>query len=154
MATEFTANEIAFFKKVLEMIVMSDDGYLTSMTLINIGTELEVKMTASFAENLLERLVEEKWLTDIDGEFSLGPRTLIELSMYLKNIYKEEIPDCKMCMHIVVKGQSCGNCGIRIHLYCASRFFKGRLSENQVLPNQKIWMHTAQVELPEEPIEA
>ena len=29
---------------------MSDDGYLPSMTLINIGTELEVKMTASFAE--------------------------------------------------------------------------------------------------------
>ena len=51
----------------------------------------------------LSLLVILKFYFQIDGEFSLGPRTLIELSMYLKNIYKEEIPDCKMCMHIVVK---------------------------------------------------
>ena len=33
----------------------------------------------------------------------LGPRSIIELSMYLKNIYQEEIPDCKFCSNIVVK---------------------------------------------------
>ncbi|XP_065062340.1 non-structural maintenance of chromosomes element 1 homolog [Rhopilema esculentum] len=142
LATSFTANEIAFFKRVLESIVSSDDGYLPSMTLVNLGSELDVKISASASESLLTKLVEEKWLTEIDGDFSLGPRTLIELSMYLKNIYNEEIPDCKMCMHIVIKGQTCANCGVRIHLYCAARFFKGRDLDARKCPGcQANWLH-------------
>ena len=39
----------------------------------------------------------------IDGNISLGPRTIIELGVYLKKIYTEDIPDCKLCMDIVIK---------------------------------------------------
>eukprot|EP00794_Sanderia_malayensis_P004662 gene4662-5271_t len=142
VATDLSANEIAFFKKVLDLIVTSDDGYATSMTLVNVGMELDPKITASSSEALLTKLVEEQWLTEINGDLSLGPRSIIELSMYLKNIYQEEILDCKMCMHIVIKGQTCENCGTRIHLYCANKLFKGRPNEQRKCPGCKVqWLH-------------
>lgn len=142
VATEFNPNEIAFFKKVLDLIVTSNDGFVSAMTLVNLGTEMEQKMTASVSEALLTKLVEEKWLTEIDGEFMLGPRSIIELSMYLKNIYQEEIPDCKFCSNIVVKGQTCANCGIRVHLYCANRCLKGRSADSRKCPGcQARWLH-------------
>jgi len=142
MATDFSANEISLFKKVLESILMSNDGHVSSMLSINLGSGLPIKINPTTAEALLANWVNEKWLTEVDGNISLGPRTIIELGVYLKKIYTDDIPDCKLCMDIVVKGQTCENCGVRLHLYCSSIYFKGRPQNTRKCPGcQANWLH-------------
>lgn len=41
--------------------------------------------------------------TQSSGEYSLGPRAMLELHPYLKRVYEDDIVDCMMCRDIVIK---------------------------------------------------
>ena len=47
----------------MDLIVASDTGMVSSIDLDNIATELEKKMSLSYVESLLAKLVKDKWMS-------------------------------------------------------------------------------------------
>jgi len=142
MATDFSPNDIAFFKKVMDLIVTSPDGTVSSMDALNTSSDLDKKMTMSHAEELIEKLVKDNWMSESSGSYSLGPRAMLELHPYLKRVYEDDIVDCMMCHTIAIKGQCCTQCEGKIHIRCAARYFQGRAQKT--CPNQQcgaVWMY-------------
>ncbi|KAJ7373854.1 Non-structural maintenance of chromosomes element 1 [Desmophyllum pertusum] len=142
MATDFTPNDIAFFKKAMDLIVTSTDGTVPSLDVTNISADLEKKMSVTHADELIERLCQDKWMSKSSGSCSLGPRAMLELHPYLKRVYEDDIIDCMMCSEIAIRGQCCNHCEGKIHNHCAARYFRGRAQKT--CPNQQcgaVWMH-------------
>lgn len=142
MATDFSPNEITFFKKVMDAIVTSTDGTVSSLEAMNIGPDLEKRINITRAEELLRRLVKDQWMSESTGSYSLGPRAMLELHPYLKRVYEDDIVDCMMCHTIAIKGQCCTQCDGKIHKRCAARYFQGRAQKNCPNPHcGAVWMH-------------
>lgn len=132
-ATNFTAQEIEYIKKVIEAIVLSD-GSASSTELINLSTDVSKTLTVKAAEELLLRLKSSNWLTDKKGMISLGPRAVIELGQYLEGKFKDNIGDCQMCHTVVIMGDVCEHCSVKIHKYCAATKFQGLDADRRVCP--------------------
>ncbi|XP_020613730.1 non-structural maintenance of chromosomes element 1 homolog [Orbicella faveolata] len=142
LATDFSPNDIAFFKKAMDLIVDSPDGTVSSFDVINASADLEKRMNITHAEELIERLLKDKWMSETSGSYSLGPRAMLELYPYLKRVYEDQIVDCMMCREIAIRGQCCTRCDGKIHHHCAARYFRGRAQKT--CPNQQcgaVWMH-------------
>ena len=92
-------------------------------------------------EEVLERFVEDQWLTKSMGRYYLSVRSIVELDQYLE----EHFPDlqkCNICKQLVVRGQSCPECGIKIHVHCARCMMDGQAEK--VCPNKScraVWPH-------------
>lgn len=82
----------AYVKAVLEKLVQN--GATARSTLINLKNDMTETIPLLCAEDALERLLEEKWLVELEGpraarrgsnvaEIVLGPRTYCELSYLL-----------------------------------------------------------------------
>ncbi|XP_022235247.1 non-structural maintenance of chromosomes element 1 homolog isoform X1 [Limulus polyphemus] len=126
LSSDYSSADLELFKKILEKVVLADNGVISSMVVLNLTHELEKRMSKKEAEHLLARLVEDKWLIQEEGEISLSPRTLIEMDKYLKEMFGENLQTCLMCKQIVLKGKSCKDCQIKLHGHCANRCFQGR----------------------------
>ncbi|KAG5353981.1 hypothetical protein C0989_011469 [Termitomyces sp. Mn162] len=121
MATEYTAAEIAFFKAIVELIMLaprhsfsvSSTAALREVSAIRPKTN----MSKSQAEAVLGSFVAQKWLikskhvsflvyfslrayTTRRGRYSLSTRSLLELSPYLKTTYPEELIECTICLEV------------------------------------------------------
>jgi len=137
LATTYTANEIAFFKRVLELIVTADNEAfaLSSMAAIREGPRLKPPISQRDSEDLLNRLVADKWLMKrSDGYYVLHMRSIIELQSYLKETFEQEVFECLMCMEIVTMGERCsqGRCEVRLHLHCAAGYFPDPQTEAEI----------------------
>lgn len=146
LATEFDAREVGFFKKVIDLIVTSEDGTVSSTDLLNAGNLLDQPIHASAAKNLLEQFVRSLWISEnrSEGSYFLGPRSHIELLPHLRGAYGDAVVDCKLCSNTVIRGQRCPACDTKIHLKCAARYFGGR-DEPQCPTCRAAWTH----EIPE-----
>ena len=100
----FTPKQHAFVRCVLEKLV---EGPTSRSSLINSKNELEDghKFSISEAEAALKKMVEEKWIQEVDGSaarrgsmqanLELAPRTYLELSYLLVDEFgmnKEDLP--------------------------------------------------------------
>lgn len=142
MATDFSPFDIVFFKKVMDQIIASPDGTISSTDALNTAADLEKKMSITHAEELLKKLVKDKWMSESLGSYSLGPRAMLELHPYLKRVYEDDVMDCMICHTIAIKGQCCTQCEGKIHLRCSARYFQGRTQKT--CPNQQcgaVWMY-------------
>ncbi|KAJ3763459.1 Nse1 non-SMC component of SMC5-6 complex-domain-containing protein [Lentinula raphanica] len=125
LATDYSAVEIAFFKAVVEQIMLArNESYsvssLAALREVSAGKE-KINLTKSQAEVLLGSFVASGWLLRSKrGRYSLGPRSLLELSPYLKSTYAEEIIECTICHETMTKGIACkrDNCKTRMHYFC------------------------------------
>ncbi|KAK7043597.1 hypothetical protein VNI00_008208 [Paramarasmius palmivorus] len=125
MATDFTPNEIVFFKAIVEQIMLArKESYsLSSLAALQEVTALKdkVKMTKAQAECVLASFVTKGWLLKSKrGRYSLSPRTILELAPYLKATYPDEILECQLCLQMLTKGVACPrtNCKTRMHFSC------------------------------------
>ncbi|ESK96836.1 non-structural maintenance of chromosomes element 1-like protein [Moniliophthora roreri MCA 2997] len=129
MATDFTPNEIVFFKAIVEQIMLArKESYsLSSIAALGEVTALKdkVKMTKTQAEGVLATFVAKGWLLKSKrGRYSLSPKTLLELFPYLKATYPDEILECTICHDMITKGVAChrNNCKTRMHFHCFKTF--------------------------------
>lgn len=104
----FNPHQRAFVRKVLDTIVVQSDGRpdgaVPRMDLVNLKTQLGEPykvLGLSEAEKCLDDLLDEKWLVvkgnenrrcSMSQEYSLGPRTFLELSHLLKDFGLEDLP--------------------------------------------------------------
>lgn len=131
----FTKIEIEIFHQAVDLIVSSNTGMVSSTDILNITEELPQKnILKSEIEVLIAKLVKQKWLGEKDGMVYLTPRSVLELEPYIKNELKNEVAYCNICKRMVLRGVSCQGCRRRIHMYCASTYFRGRSMEECKCP--------------------
>lgn len=123
MATDYTPAEIAYFRAVVEQIMLApNECYsLSSLAALREVNALKTNMTKSQAESVLGSLVARGWLLKSKrGRYSLSTRSLLELSPYLKSNYPDECLECTICMEIVTRGVACNTpaCQTRMHQHC------------------------------------
>lgn len=121
-SSDYTAGELEFFKKVVEKIV-SSEGEVSSMEALNIVNEVE-KLNKKQAEDILERLTREKWLIKNAGQYSLSVRSMLELEHYIEEQHPDDAVKCNMCKKLVVRGLSCPQCDVKLHMVCARHCMK------------------------------
>ncbi|KAG6878709.1 hypothetical protein C0993_011524 [Termitomyces sp. T159_Od127] len=110
MATEYTAAEIAFFKAIIELIMLAPRrAYSVSSTVALREVSAirpKMNMTKSQAEAVLGSFVAKGWLAKSKrGRYSLSTRSLLELSPYLKTTYPEELVECTICLEVCLSAR-------------------------------------------------
>ncbi|KAJ5930937.1 hypothetical protein N7466_006430 [Penicillium verhagenii] len=153
LATTYSADEIAYVKRLLDYMFDTNNNRLcegmviTSIQALNIRSSAEANrrrsanaatqqsqgaaqsLTMTQAENMMQNLVAEGWL-----EKNLSPRGLMELRGWLVAEYNEEVDGvrkerikfCAACRDIITVGQRCEdrNCLGRLHDHCMRNFFR------------------------------
>ncbi|KAJ6502611.1 hypothetical protein C8R45DRAFT_626081 [Mycena sanguinolenta] len=129
MATDYTPGEIAFFKAMVEQIMLAprESFSISSLAALREVSALKPKsnMSKTQAEVVLASFVAKGWLLKSKrGRYSLSARALLELEPYLKSTYPEEILECLICNEIMTKGVACpaANCKVRMHYHCFTKY--------------------------------
>ncbi|KAI0748240.1 Nse1 non-SMC component of SMC5-6 complex-domain-containing protein [Daedaleopsis nitida] len=127
MATEYSALEIAYFKAVLEQIMLApnESFCVSSLAALREVNSLQSAMTKSQAETTLHSFVAKGWLVKSRrGRYSLSTRTILELQSYLRSTYESEVIECTICMEIVTRGIACytPQCQTRLHTHCFNNY--------------------------------
>ncbi|KAJ7992444.1 hypothetical protein DPEC_G00278620 [Dallia pectoralis] len=147
MTTDYADNELELFTKTMELIVDSDNGTASSTDILNCADSLQTKkLKKKETEHVLNRLVQDKWLNEKQGEYSLSTRCIMEMEPYIRRIYQDRNIVCHICHNVALQCQLCENstCGIKIHTHCVARYFKGR-TEPRCPSCEEFWPH----EIPE-----
>ncbi|GAA5839833.1 hypothetical protein JCM11251_001227 [Rhodosporidiobolus azoricus] len=132
-ATEYNANHIAFFRAVVEKI-MTAPKMSYSVNMQEAVRLAKAPITKNGAQVLIESFLAKGWLTlHPSGRFILSPRSLVELSPYLRETFDDEdeeeddpkrkvVVNCSYCLNIVTSGYACPSqdCGVRLHKFCVA----------------------------------
>ncbi|RNA26933.1 non-structural maintenance of chromosomes element 1 -like protein [Brachionus plicatilis] len=140
----YSAAELKIFRKVLELIVESENGSVDYNLILNeilsmfdelseeaqgSQSQIEKCPTNRDIRIILEKFMQDNWLIEIinaPNMITLHGRALIELCQYIKQIFPpEDLSYCYLCKFIVLNNFSCSGCSMKLHRYCAKRFFKG-----------------------------
>ncbi|TKY88883.1 hypothetical protein EX895_002124 [Sporisorium graminicola] len=156
-ATRYTANEIAFIKKLVEEIFKAkkETYSLPALEAVRLGSKVRTHLTRDATEELLKNLVDHRWIDySSDGIYTLSTRSLLELRNYLQSEFGEDYyHTCTHCKDLVTLGIGCMNtsrgCTTRYHLHCARNTIGSavddddalyRLSEGFSCPNcKRVW---------------
>lgn len=147
LSSDYADNELELFKKTMELVIDSENGMASSTDILNSADSLQTKkMKKKEMEHVLNKFVQDKWLTEKQGEYTLSTRCIIEMEPYLRALYTDLIKLCYNCHNILFQNQACENaaCGIRLHLPCVARYFNRRKDPRCPSCNQ-FWPH----EIPE-----
>lgn len=126
LATKFTGNEMKYFKILVEKIVESDSGTISSTVAINVADDMEqTRFSAADAELLIERFVKDGCLTEDQGQIGMSILSIMEMEPYLQDHFGERLGKCHACKRICIKGQKCRapGCDVKMHQRCAVQLF-------------------------------
>ncbi|XP_029949681.1 non-structural maintenance of chromosomes element 1 homolog [Salarias fasciatus] len=149
MSSDYADNELELFRKTMDLIISSENGKASSTDILNCtDTMTSKKLKKIETEQLLKRLVCDKWLSENQGEYTLSTRCIIEMEPYIRAMYQDQVKMCHICHNFAFQCQICDNpaCGIKIHNPCVARYFKGRV-EPRCPACDDFWPH----EIPEFP---
>ncbi|KAG9279984.1 non-structural maintenance of chromosomes element 1 homolog [Astyanax mexicanus] len=147
MSSDYADNELELFRKTMDLIVDSENGAASSTDVLNCADSLQTKkMKKKETELVLNKFVQDKWLNEKQGVYTLSTRCIIEMEQYMRLIYQDLIKVCHVCHNVAIQSQICENptCGIQMHLPCVAIYFKGRSDPLCPACNQ-FWAH----EIPE-----
>ncbi|KAE8579575.1 hypothetical protein XENTR_v10024094 [Xenopus tropicalis] len=72
MASDYAENELELFRKTMELIIISENGFAPSISILNLADELQSKkMKKKEVEQLLQSFVQDKWLIGVTFIFHL-----------------------------------------------------------------------------------
>ncbi|KAM9818386.1 non-structural maintenance of chromosomes element 1 homolog isoform X2 [Syngnathus typhle] len=142
MTTDYAVHELEIFRKVMDLIVDSETGRVYSTEILNCAKSLTKKTKKRDTEELLNRLVQDNWLIEKNGEYCLSTRCIIEMEQYIRTMYQDQVKVCRICRNIAFQSQICENptCGINIHNPCVARFFRGA-TEPRCPACNDVWPH-------------
>jgi len=126
-ATDYTPAEIAYFKAIVEQIMLAphESFSVSSLAALREVNFLKTNMSKTQAEVVLGSFVANGWLLKSQrGRYSLSTRSLLELLPYLKSTYPDEVIECTICLEILTRGVSCHtrNCKVRLHEHCFNNY--------------------------------
>ncbi|TFK55006.1 hypothetical protein OE88DRAFT_1623283 [Heliocybe sulcata] len=127
LATGYTPAEIAYFKAIVEQIMLAphESFSVSSLAALREVNFLKTNMSKTQAEVVLGSFVANGWLLKSKrGRYSLSTRSLLELLPYLKSTYPDEVIECTICLEILTRGVACPtrNCKVRLHDHCFNNY--------------------------------
>ena len=153
----YSQTELKIFKKILVLIVQSEEGCIQQNTALNqiicddedvVQTQATKNINPKDIRLAIQKFVNDYWLFEIPnkkGMITLHGRALSELSEYMGEIFdKNELNSCKLCEKMVLYGVSCDFCAVRFHHHCGKKYFeKEKKCPNigkctQIFPEEKI----------------
>ncbi|KAI1884723.1 hypothetical protein AGOR_G00229450 [Albula goreensis] len=143
MSSDYADNELELFRKTMDLIVDSENGSASSTDILNCADSLQTKkMKKKEVEHVLNRLVQDKWLNEKQGDYTMSTRCIIEMEQYIRNVYQDLVKPCYMCHSLAFQCQMCENpeCGIKVHLPCVARYFKSHI-DPQCPACKEYWPH-------------
>ncbi|XP_015687224.1 non-structural maintenance of chromosomes element 1 homolog [Protobothrops mucrosquamatus] len=141
LASDFSENELELFKKTLDLILLSGNGFASSTEILNLADQLKPKkMKKMEVEQVLQQLVQKKWLCEKEGEYTLHIRSILELEQYIFRHYPESARKCHICHSLSVQSQVCEDCGIVLHCSCLSKYFQAQ-PEPRCPHCKQFWPH-------------
>ncbi|XP_065267859.1 non-structural maintenance of chromosomes element 1 homolog isoform X3 [Emys orbicularis] len=130
---------------LMDVIIISESGFASSTNILNLADQLKTKkMKKKEAEQVLQNLVQDKWLSERDGEYTLHTRCIMEMEQYILSNYQDLVRKCNICHSLAIQSQVCETCGIGMHLPCAGKYFKAQTEPHCPHCNE-FWPH----EIPE-----
>ncbi|XP_054247163.1 non-structural maintenance of chromosomes element 1 homolog [Indicator indicator] len=127
MASDYAENELELFRKTMDLIIFSENGFASSTDILNLADQLQTKkMKKKEAEQLLKVFVDDKWLSERNGEYTLHTRCIIEMEQYILSNYQDVARKCNICHSLAIQSQMCESCGIRMHLPCVKKYFRAQ----------------------------
>jgi len=122
----YTPVQLELFKRIVEEVVTSESGTVTSIQVLNFEFDETVKFSRKEREETLTKMTDEMWLMQEAGVISLSARTINELEVYIKEVHKDDAIICPACNQLVIRGQHCArdSCPVRVHNHCAKKLFK------------------------------
>ncbi|KAJ3027486.1 UNVERIFIED_CONTAM: Non-structural maintenance of chromosomes element 1 [Siphonaria sp. JEL0065] len=126
LATTLNPNEIAFFKRLIYLIMTADDDVFCISTTDALRESKVAKLKVTDTEALLDSFVEGGWLELSNGWLSLSLRALMELKTYLREEFEDHVQYCSACKDLVTtyyERCSVGTCPGRLHKFCAGKYF-------------------------------
>lgn len=124
LSTDYTSNELDLFQQLLENVVESEEGYVSSTVVLNLTDQLQKKMSKMEAQDLLDRFEEERWIIQANGKVSLSALSILEFDQYIRETYADIVVICQLCKRIALQGDKCEKCDLKIHSHCSKRFFQ------------------------------
>ncbi|XP_033242077.1 non-structural maintenance of chromosomes element 1 homolog [Drosophila miranda] len=123
--TGLVTEECQYFKKLLDKI--ADEGNCCiawNQTYSDLGIEKPPKKLRM--QELLKMWCQMGYFLEAEDNIYLGPRTLVELSFYLRSNHAENIESCKLCSNLVLWDIRCDSCHIQYHRDCIRKFLQKR----------------------------
>lgn len=124
----YSQNELKLFKKILNLIIESDEGIIEINSIINCLFEDAsiAKMTNKEIREIIDKFIADYWLILVtSSKIALHSRTIIELSQYFTEVYgTQSVINCQLCKEIVIVGVQCETCSIKLHRHCAKKYFQ------------------------------
>ena len=96
LATIHKETEIVFFKQIIREIVHSNFIYSSTYALSL------CKFDKKEGEQCINNWIRQGWLTEEDGKYTFGPKTVFELGSYVLNEYEDKLIFCSLCEEIVL----------------------------------------------------
>ena len=135
LSTLYSQVELKIFKKILVLIVNSEDGFIERNTLLNqiiceddeIQTQVAKNVTSRDIRLAIEKFIHDFWLYEIPDKkerLALHGRAVLELNEYLNEIFDETTLNyCPLCKKLVLCGVSCDTCLKKVHFSCGKMYF-------------------------------
>lgn len=145
LSTLYSSMELKIFRKILELIIESEEGCVEYATIANeiidyfeslvneAATQSQTTKIPSTADirQIVEKFMQDCWLVQVinrQGMITLHGRAIAELSQYIKQLYKDNdvLNYCYICKSLLLNGISCykSECGCKMHRFCARNRFK------------------------------
>ncbi|XP_008120062.1 non-structural maintenance of chromosomes element 1 homolog [Anolis carolinensis] len=141
LASDYAENELELFKKTMDLILSSENGFASSTAILNLADQVKPKkMKKVEAEQLLQSLVQSKWLQEKEGEYTLSIRSILELEQYIFRHYPDMAHKCHFCHSLCIQSQICEDCGTAVHLHCLARYFRTQ-AEPRCPHCKQFWPH-------------
>ncbi|XP_063171302.1 non-structural maintenance of chromosomes element 1 homolog isoform X4 [Candoia aspera] len=126
---------------LMDLILLSGNGFASSTEILNLADQLKPKkMKKMEAEQVLQQLVQKKWLHEKEGEYTLHTRSILELEQYIFRHYPESAQKCHICHSLSVQKQACEDCEIVAHWSCLSTYFDAQ-PEQRCPHCKRLWPH-------------
>lgn len=141
----YSTIELNIYKKILTVIIDSDDGYVSKNILTSLIQDEFDQLQTQAAQTsqstkipslreirlIIDKFIKDKWLVEVvdnNNMITLHGRAILELHDYISEMFSEQLINyCVICQVLVLCGISCNNCdNAKMHYHCAANVFKAQ----------------------------
>ncbi|CAH1635719.1 unnamed protein product [Spodoptera littoralis] len=138
----FSANELEYFRVLLEQIMTTESRQITGMNAINLASSMKSTFTKSDAQRMLNIWHRMKYLDKDQNNYALGVRAVHEFEGYIRTNMPDAVEQCCLCKQTVFRGYNCPACALAIHNRC----LMGYLEKIQKWPCCKVDFDQSQLD--------
>ncbi|GLH04210.1 Non-structural maintenance of chromosomes element 1 homolog [Gryllus bimaculatus] len=97
--SRYSKNEQLIFRKVLDDIVRSETGNISSITCLNVYSN--VNMSKSEMSATIAKFVRDGWFAEKKGRLYMGVRAAAELEPFITQVYQDMTSSCPLCKKLI-----------------------------------------------------